>query len=364
MSPRDGFTAGSAIIAGRRLSGAAGKWSAPNAEGRTFTGLTLERCRRTGKDDAEDASHDAKNPYRDMNICVKVALSSCLVNGVLMTAKYFLGEISGSMALKADAVHSLTDVISSLSILGGILISDRKTKTFPFGLYKVENLVALLSSFFIFFAGYEIAKESIYAEHTGAIRNSGLTIAGIVFMLTTTYLYSRYELKAGLKAGSPSLVADAKHIATDMFSSLVILVAIIGTRLGFPLDRYASILIVALVLYMGLTILVGSLKVLLDATLDYATLNGIRALLASHPFVKNVTSLGGRKSGRYKFVEAGVKVEARLLRDAHAVVSHLQEDILDRWPDIDRILIHYEPEQKDSIHIAVPVNTPEGAIPD
>ena len=63
-------------------------------------------------------------------------------------------------------------------------------------------------------------------------------IAGIVFMLSVAWLYSRYELKAGLKAGSPSLVADAKHIATDMFSFLVILVAIVGTYLGFPLDRY------------------------------------------------------------------------------------------------------------------------------
>ena len=133
----------------------------PRCGGRTFTEPTLETCRRAGKDDTEDADHDAKNRCRRMNIYVKVALLSCLVNGFLMTAKYFLGEVSGSMALKADAVHSLADVVSSLSILGGILISDRKTKTFPFGLYKVENLVALLSSFFIFFAASEIANEAI-----------------------------------------------------------------------------------------------------------------------------------------------------------------------------------------------------------
>ncbi len=315
------------------------------------------------KDWTEDAGHDANDPYRNMNIYAKVALSSCLVNGLLMTAKYFLGEVSGSMALRADAVHSLADVVSSLSILGGILISDRKTRTFPLGLYKVENLLALLSSFFIFFAAYEIANEAIYTEHAGAVKNLGSMIAGIVFMLVTAYLFSRYELKAGLKAGSPSLVADAKHIATDVFSSLILLTAIISTHLGFSLDRYAAILVVVLVLNMGLSILIGSLKVLLDATIDDAALNGIRVILASHPFVKSVTSLGGRKSGRYKFVEAGVKVEARLLRDAHAVVSNLEDAILDQWPDIDRILIHYEPEQKDSIRIAAPVNISEGNGP-
>jgi cation diffusion facilitator family transporter len=299
-----------------------------------------------------------------MKTCTKVALLSCLVNGCLMTVKYLLGEVSGSMALKADAVHSLADVISSLSILGGILIADRKTKTFPLGLYKVENLVSLVSSLFIFFAAYEIAHEAFHASPMETIKNPGLVIAGVISMLIAAYLYSRYEMKAGLEAGSPSLVADARHIATDMFSFLVILVAILGTQLGFPLDRYAAIVVVVLVLYMGLSILISSLKVLLDATLDYDTLNGIRTVLAGHALVKGVTALGGRSSGRYKFVEANVKVDARLLRDAHEVVSHLEEDILDRWPDIDRILIHYEPEQKESLLVAVPLAAKSSARPE
>jgi cation diffusion facilitator family transporter len=362
-NPQGGFTVENAIIAGKCLSGVAGRWSASSAGGRIFIELTPETGRRAGEDDTEDVRHAAKTPFKHMKIYVKVALLSCLVNGLLMTAKYFLGEASGSMALKADAVHSLADVVSSLSILGGILISDRKTKTFPLGLYKVENLVALLSSFLIFFAAYEIACEALYAEPTGVITNLGLVTAGIVCMLIVTYLFSRYELKAGLKAGSPSLVADAKHIATDMISSLAILVAILGTHLSLSLDRYVAIFVVALVIHMGLTILIGSLKVLLDATLDYSTLNEIRAVLESHPLVKGIISLGGRSSGRYKFVEANVKLDARLLREAHEVVSHLEEDILDRWPDIDRILIHYEPEQKACIHIAAPVNAPTGTGP-
>jgi cation diffusion facilitator family transporter len=281
-----------------------------------------------------------------------------------MTGKYVLGQVSGSMALKADAVHSLADVISSLSILAGIMISDRKTKTFPFGLYKVENLVALLSSFFIFFAGYEIVSDAVYAEHRSFIKNLAPVCAGVVLMMIVAYLYSRYELKAGLKAGSPSLIADAKHVATDVFSSMVILLAILGTYLGFPLDRYVAILVAILVSRIGLVILIDSLKVLLDATLDYSTLNDIREVLESHPLVRKVTSLGGRSSGRYKFVEANVKLDARLLRDAHDAVSHLEEAILDRWPDIDRILIHYEPEQKEFISIASPIDVFEGAQPE
>ncbi len=298
-----------------------------------------------------------------MKAYTKVAILSCLVNGFLTAVKYSLGEASQSLALKADAVHSLADVVSSLSILAGIMISDRKTKTFPFGLYKIENLAALGSSVFIFFAAFEIVNEVVHTEQRESIQNAGLVSGGIIFILVVAYVFSRYELKAGLKAGSPSLVADARHIATDMLSSLVILVAILGSYLGASLDSYVAVFVAALVARIGFSILLDSLKVLLDATLDYSTLNGIRQVIESHPLVIGISSLGGRSSGRYKFVEADVRIDARLLKEAHHAVSHLEEEILDRWPDIDRILVHYEPVQKEIIRIAAPVELLEGAQP-
>lgn len=313
-----------------------------------------------GRKKPKMAGHEAINP---MKIYVKVALFSCLVNGFLVAAKCFLGEVSGSVALKADAIHSLADVVSSFSILAGNLISDRKTKTFPFGLYKVENIVALVSSLLIFFGAYEIVHAAFHAGHKAIIRNLGPVTAGVVFIMIAVFLYSRYELKAGLKAGSPSLVADAKHITTDMLSLLVILAAILGAYMGFSLDSYAAVLVAAIVARIGSTILIDSLKVLLDAALDRSTLSGIREVMESHPLVMGITSLIGRSSGRYKFVEANVKLDARLLRDAHNVVSHLEEEILDRWPDIDRILIHFEPQQQEFILIAVPIDAPKGTLP-
>jgi cation diffusion facilitator family transporter len=298
-----------------------------------------------------------------MKTYVKVALFSSLVNGSFVAVKWILGEVSASMALKADAIHSLADLVSSLSVLVGTLISDRKTKTFPFGLYKVENLVALVSSLFIFFGAYEIVHAAFFTGHKTIISNPGPTAAGVVFIMIAAFLYSRYELKAGLKAGSPSLVADAKHITTDMLSLLVILVAILGACMGFSLDSYAAVLVAALVARIGFTILIDSLKVLLDAALAPSTLNGICEVMESHPLVMEITSLMGRSSGRYKFVEATVKLDAKLLRDAHDAVSHLEEEILDRWPDIDRILIHFEPEQREFIRIGVPIDAPKGARP-
>ncbi|HHF99027.1 MAG TPA: cation diffusion facilitator family transporter, partial [Candidatus Aerophobetes bacterium] len=85
----------------------------------------------------------------------KTSLFSLLINLLLAFLKYLLGILSGSLALIADSIHSLSDVIGSAAMLIGLRISKRKSKSFPYGLYKVENLIAFISSLLILFAGYK-----------------------------------------------------------------------------------------------------------------------------------------------------------------------------------------------------------------
>ena len=293
----------------------------------------------------------------------KVAIFSCLVNSALVLAKYYLGETSGSLALKADAVHSFADVISSLTIFLGIIIADRKTKTFPEGLYKVENLVAFFSSFFIFYAAYEIASQAIFETFPGGITNVALVTTGLVLIMAVTTLFSRYELKVGLEVGSPSLVADAKHVSTDILASSVMLFGILGTYWGYPIDRYIAMLVAVLVAYTGAQIRIEAVKGLLEATLDYPTLDGIRKILENQDHVKKILSIGGRNSGRFKFVEISLSTDLKLLSEAHERTSEIEEEILDMYPSIDKVLIHYEPEQKEVELIAAPLNVADGNTP-
>jgi cation diffusion facilitator family transporter len=305
-----------------------------------------------------------KDPIEGMHGYAKVAIYSCLLNSLLTGVKYYLGEASGSLALKADAVHSLADVVSSLTIFLGIVIADRKTRTFPQGLYKVENLVALLSSFFIFYAAYEIGFEALWGDTSGHITGVPQVMAGIILIMAAAAVFSRYELKIGLEVGSPSLVADARHVTTDLIACTVILVGIISTYLGYPIDRYVALLVAVLVARIGIQILVEAIKVLLDATLDYHTLDGIRKILESSEEVKEVLSIGGRSSGRFKFLEISLTTDLKLLRAAHDLTSQIEEEILDQYPNIDKILIHYEPERKALLLIAAPLDVSGDSPPE
>jgi cation diffusion facilitator family transporter len=292
----------------------------------------------------------------------RVAIYSCLLNTALVGGKYFLGHVSGSQALIADAVHSLADLVASLSIFVGIVISGRKTRTFPHGLYKVENLVALLCSFFIFFAAYEIVEEALFGPPTEGLQHIPLVVGGLLVIMASVYLFSRYELKVGQEARSPTLVADAKQLTTDLLSYVVILGGIVATYLGLRIDRYVAVFVALLVVKMGFEILVDSLKVLLEATLDYRTLDGIRKIVEAHPEVREVQDLRGRNSGRFKFVELTLTTDLKLLHRAHSLTETLESQIRESFPNIDQILIHYEPEHKEAWLIAVPVQTDDGSL--
>ncbi len=285
----------------------------------------------------------------------KVGLFSMAVNLLLVVIKYLLAVLAGSVALFADAIHSFSDVISSATVFAGVKISKRKSKSFPYGLYKVENLVALVSSLLIFFAGYEIVRTVLVREQSLRPRYLPYAMAGVVITMVITFFFSRYELRVGKKIGSPSLIADAQHIRTDMLSSAVILCGLFGGLFGWPLDRVAALVVVALVFKAGFHIFLDALRVLLDASLDFESMDMVKTAILAHPQVTSIHSLRGRNSGRFKFIEADIGMKVRELEKAHQISKQIEAEIVEIVPNVDRILIHYKPEKKETRVCAVPL---------
>jgi len=285
----------------------------------------------------------------------KIGLFSVGINSSLVLIKVILAYLSGSIGLLADAIHSLSDVISSATVLAGIKISKRKSTRFPYGLYKVENLVCLLSSLFIFFAGYEIVQTVLFKEESLKPEFLPYAMAGVLVTMAITFFFSRYELREGERIGSPSLIADAQHIRTDMFSSAVILCGLVGGLFHWPLDKVAALVVVVLVFRAGFTIFLDAIRVLLDASLDFESMDKVKTAILSHPQVTSIHSLRGRNSGRFKFIEADIGLRVRELERAHHVSQQIEAEISKSVPNVDRVLIHYEPEKKETRVCAIPL---------
>jgi len=293
----------------------------------------------------------------------KVALSSIAFNVLLVIMKYGLALASGSVALAADAVHSLTDVVSAASVLVGIRLSKRRSRAFPYGLYKIENLVSLGIALLIFVAGFEIAREVFVSDNALHPARVPLAMAGVCVAIVATYFFSRYQLTVGRRLNSPSIIADGAQHRSDMWAYFAILAGLTGAFLRITyFDKGAALLVLVLIVRTGYEILIGSIRVLLDASLDFETLDKVKTLVTSEPQVDAIKGLWGRNSGRYKFIEAVVTLKTRDLEQAHFISEKISDRIKSEIPHVDHILIHYEPRAKETVVFAVPMEKDQHRI--
>jgi len=272
----------------------------------------------------------------------KIAIFSIIVNFSLALIKIIGGTLSGSAALTADGIHSLSDLAASFSVLTGIVIANKKAKDFPMGLYKVENLVALISAFAIFFAGYEIARDVFFGE---PIKITSLPIAVIAIVATViiTFLYANWEKKKAVELNSPSLMADAEHVKSDFFTALVVLVGVIGQYMGYPIiEKIAVAVVVYFIFHSGWEILVDAIKVLLDASVDHETLDKVREILEKEEMIEKINDIRGRNAGSYKFIYLDIDVTTDSIKEAHTYVHQLEEKIKDAIPEVEKVITHYE----------------------
>ncbi len=291
----------------------------------------------------------------------RVGLYSLLVNLVLVGLKMSLAALSGSLALAADSAHSLVDVFASLAVLAGLSLSKRKSKAFPYGLYKVENVVSIVIALLIFLAGYEIAREALLASERALVVNPWM-VGGVILTIVIPLLFGQYEVRVGRESNSPSLIADGRHFQTDVFSSVAVLVSIVGGYLGLTLDRIAAGVIVLFILKAGWELLVDGMRVLLDASLDVETLAEVCRIIEAQPSVAEAKWITGRNSGRYRFIEAEIVLRTHDLEKAHTVSRQIEAKIHTQIPHVDRVLIHYEPPQRTHVRYALPLADTAGTL--
>jgi len=292
----------------------------------------------------------------------KAALVSIGVSTFLAVMKYLIGILSGSIALIADAIHSLTDVISSIGVLIGLRISSREpTEEFPFGFYKTENIASLFLALAIFYAGYEIILTSIEKFEAAIVTNLLLAISVALVSVVIAFLLSNYKLKVGRELNSPSLIADGQHTRSDALSSVAVFLGLVGYYFGFSsLDAVAGILVSVLIFRAGYEILKDSVKVLLDASIGNEELNRIREVISEIYGVREIHYVKARSSGKFMFIELDIHTNLKDLERAHQLSEKIEERVKSEIKNVDRVIVHMEPEEKEFIRYAVPCTENNG----
>ncbi len=300
----------------------------------------------------------------------RTALYAFLLNLGLAVMKGVLAFYSSSFAVTAGAIDSGTDAAASLVLYGGLKLSTRKTPSFPLGLYKIENVISVFVAFSILFAGYEIAREILAAAASPPEISLSVVIL-LLFCVVASYLFGRYAMLAGRKTESPTLIAEARHRQVDVLSSIVVLVSVLPAYFGWDAkfhgistDQIAAGVVLIFIGRAGWALLSDGMRVLLDASVDFETLDRVRDILARHPMVVKVQSLMGRNAGRFRFLQASIIIRTDDLQKAHQISEDLEIEIRKKVPHVERVMIHYEPQPRTHSRIAVPLTDPAGSISD
>jgi cation diffusion facilitator family transporter len=291
----------------------------------------------------------------------RTAAYSAALNLSLTAAKGIVALYSGSTAVLSEVVHSLTDVFGSLSVWAGITLSKKKSSRFPWGLYKAENIAAVISALFIFLMAYEISK-GIFVERQRVLKNVDLSVAALVLMSIPVYLFARHEKKKGRELNSPSLIADAKHWLSDLAPLGVVAAGLAVSGIFSHADKVAALVVIVFVLRSGYGIMKDSLKSLLDASVDAVTLNKLRTIVSGFREVEEIIAINARNSGRFIFVYLDLRLPVRKLKDAYAVIARIEESVRRDIPFIERVIIRYGPIEKGYMRYAVPLSDRAGTV--
>ena len=286
---------------------------------------------------------------------------SVLVNVLLAGLHGLIAWMSGSLAVFAELVHNLIDLLGAVAVLLGIRLAARKSQAFPYGLYKIESLVAVALAGLVLLTAYEIARNAML---TPAAQVQAQPWMFVLLILTTAVplIFSHFELRAGLTGQSAALVADAREYRVHAFTTGLAVIGLASQWLDFPVDRVAAGLIVLVVLKTAWDLVADAMRVLLDASLDPAALDTIRRVIEGDPMVTQLHWLTGRNAGRYRFVETGLSLRASSREQVEKALQRIEQAVREAVPHIERVVIQLESATSADIRCALPLAASEGPI--
>ena len=281
----------------------------------------------------------------------KRTAAATIAGGVLIFAvKLYAWWISGSVALLSDALESIVNILASVMMFASVLISAKPPdEDHMYGHQKIENISCLVEGFLVMAAGLLIAWAA-YGRLTKPVELVELNNAVLISLFATSLngLLSWLLMKTADKTGSLALEGDAKHLLSDVISSVGVVIGLfIGQQLGIAIiDPVMALIVAALVFRMGIGLVTKSGSGLMDESCG-DTEKDIRRIMDRHNqrFV-DYHNLKTRRSGEQVFAELHLSLDGSLsVQEAHDFTDHLEEDVHKELPNVS-LTIHIEPEQK------------------
>jgi cation diffusion facilitator family transporter len=267
------------------------------------------------------------NPVIRTRIGQLEAWVSIVINAVLTAVKLALGIAINSLSLIADGVHTLSDVATSAVVLVGFRVAGKPAdKEHPFGHGRVEYVATLIIAVMLGVVGFEFIKSAVgrllspveLDVSWGVLLAIGLTIVVKVWL-------GQFSSYLGRLIDSSALKADAWHHTSDAISSVLVLIAVGGSSLGYPaLDGIGGVLVGVYLIWSGIEIAKDVIDPLLGAPPSAELIHQVRDLCRAQENVVDAHDITIHNYGHHKFMALHIEVSDRLsAHETHDIAEEI-----------------------------------------
>lgn len=280
--------------------------------------------------------------------CIKVSLITIIVNIFLSGIKLVAGIFGKSSAMISDAIHSISDVLSTIVVIVGIKIADKKEdKLHPYGHERFESVASILLAFMLFITSILIGYTGIINifEKDFIMPKFLALVASIISIVIKEWMYW-YTILVAKKYNSDSLKADAWHHRSDALSSIGSLVGIAGSMLGFIyMDVIASVIISLIIVKVSIEIFIDSIKKLIDCSCDDAILEEIKNLVYEINGVIDIDNIKSRIFGNKLYIDLEINADKNIsFIESHNIAHAVHDLIEERIVDVKHCMVHISPK--------------------
>lgn len=268
------------------------------------------------------------------------------LNLIVAAAKLIYGHLTYTLSMSSDGYHSLLDASSNIvGFIAIFLASKPADQNHPYGHAKFEAIGAMIISFLLFFACWEIIHQA-YNRWSLKLEPQVTSISFIIMIATmaVNLAVSRYERSQGKKLKSQFLLADAAHTQSDFFVSLSVIVSLIAIKMDFVIIDYIGAgLIVVFIGKAAFEIIRDSLNTLVDTSRIDKT--KILQLAEEIDGISSCHNIRTRGSQSHVYMDLHIHVDPELSTQISHDLSHeLVHKIKDTFPEVIDVVVHIEPE--------------------
>lgn len=293
----------------------------------------------------------------EVKIAMRVSRNSILVNIILSLGKLIAGILGHSSAMVSDAVHSASDVFSTVVVIIGVRISNRESdKNHQYGHERLESVAAEILALILAVTGIGIGYEGIRTILEGVREEGALqipTVLPLIAALVSVFVKEAmywYTIHAARRIHSGALKADAWHHRSDALSSVGSFVGVLGARIGFPvLDAVASVVICGFILKAAFDIFADAVSKMTDQACDDGTVEALAELTRSQEGVQGLDDIKTRMFGNKIYVDIEISVDGEMkLREAHQIAEQVHDKIEEKFPLVKHCMVHVNPHEMDA----------------